>query len=202
MSALTKRELRKAAYQMIFKEGKSHQETFDKLRETKSMASDDLAELIAKIPSRQKLKEQNVLNYAFIGLLSAIIILRGLSLAGLGSTDMGILSIALLIAFIVPGIGIYGALAGKTELYFSTGALLLITIIRTITNQNFSNDPLNYVFTIPIVLASVLAFYLPSKLKTSYRKTIERKEVDGVVKPVAIYQSEENRFFREDLLDS
>lgn len=201
MSTLTKRELKKAAYQMIFKEGKSHQEAFDNLRKTKSIASDDLAEMIAKIASRQKLKEQYVLNYIFIGLLAVIIILRGLSIVGLGSTDMGILSIAFLIAFIVPGLGIYGALAGKTEFYFSTGALLLITMIRTITNQNFSNDPLNFVFAIPIVLASVLAFYLPSKLKTPYKKTIEQKEVDGVVKPRAIYQFEENRFFREDLLD-
>jgi predicted RNase H-like HicB family nuclease len=85
MNTLSKRELKKVAYQMIFKEGKSHQEAFDNLRETKSIAPDDLAELIGKIPSRQKLKEQSALNYTYVGLLCVIIVLRGLSLIGMGS---------------------------------------------------------------------------------------------------------------------
>ncbi|WP_430406130.1 hypothetical protein [Fluviicola sp.] len=206
MSTLSKRELKKVAYQMILKEGKSHQETFENLRQTKSIPSDDLAELVAKIPSRQKLNERKVLNYIFIGLLVSVILLRSLSLLGLGTMmgmDMRFLLVALFAALVVPGIGIYGAVAGKTELYFSTGILLLLTVIRTIGNKNFTNQPLDYVFFIPVVLAAAIAFYLPGKLKTTYKKTVEKNEVDGELKPVAVYRFEEsNQFVREDLLDS
>lgn len=206
MNTLSKRELKKVAYQMILKEGKSHQEAFDNLRQTRSIPSDNLAELIAKIPSRQKLDERKVLNYIFIGLLISVIILRGLSLLGLGTMmgmDMRFLLIALFAALVVPGIGIYGALTGRTEIYFSTGILLLLTVLRTIGNKNFTNEPLDYVFFIPVVLAAGLAFYLPGKLKTNYKKTVGKKETDGEMKAVAVYKFEESSSFaREDLLDS
>jgi NADH:ubiquinone oxidoreductase subunit K len=119
------------------------------------------------------------------------------------SVDMKFILIAVFAALVVPGIGIYGALTAKVELYLSTGILLLLTLLRTVANKNFSHEPLDYIFFIPVLAAAAIAFYLPYKLKIPYKKAVEQKYVGTELKSMAVYQFEESRLTSNlDLLDN
>lgn len=182
---MTKREIKKAAYQAIVKENKTHQEVFDELRTKGSIELDTLAEEIAKIPSPAKHNSQQTLRYIFVGVLSVVIILRILSVISLASMNINpnILILAVVLGLVVPALGIYGALASKVEFYRTTGILLVLSVFRSFTNGQVSADPIDYIVLVPFVAAIALAFYIPTKLKTSYSKKVSKQEVNGKMKP-------------------
>ena len=183
---MTKREIKKAAYQAIVKENKSHQETFDELRKTSSIELETLADEVAKIPNSSKHNSQQTLRFIFIGALAVVILLRVLgviSLASMENINPSILLIAMGLGLVIPALGIYGALTSRVDLYKTTGILLILNVVRSFTNGQISADLIDYIVLIPYIIAASLAFYVPSRLKTNYSKKVVKQEVNGEMKP-------------------
>lgn len=182
---MTKRQIRKAAYHAIVKENKSHQEAFDELRKTRSIELDTLADEVSKIPSPTKQKNQQTLRYIFIGLLSLVIILRILAvlvITSMENVNINLLLVAIVLGLVIPAVGIFGALTSRVELYQTTGILLILSVIRSFTSGPISTDPIDFIVLIPFLGAAVLAFYIPTRLKTNYSKKVLKQEVAGEVK--------------------
>ena len=73
---MTKRELRKEAYNRIIKEGNTHQEAFDAMQSDKSFSKEEIAENLSKIPSKAVIERVKIWKIAFITVLAIIILMR------------------------------------------------------------------------------------------------------------------------------
>lgn len=203
---MTKRKIKKAAYQAVVKEGKTHQDTFDELRKSSEIGQDALADEVSKIPSFNKNNSQQFLRYIFVGILCLVIIMRTLAIVGLSlesNINSNIIIFAILIGVLIPVYGIVGALTSRVDAYRTVGILFILSIFRSFTKGEMSSDPLNYLALIPFVAAIVLAFYIPTKLKTNYKKQVDKKEEDGKVITSYQYVFESNGISsNNELLDN
>jgi predicted RNase H-like HicB family nuclease len=75
---MTKKEARKAAKQSIL-DGKTKQETFETLKETSKLPTEDLAKIIQSIPSLNARQKYKTLNVVLIVLLSLTVLFKMLS---------------------------------------------------------------------------------------------------------------------------
>lgn len=202
---MTKKQIRAAGYNFIVKENKSHQETFDELSITNGIEKKMLADELSKIPSNGKQNSTSALRYIFI---ISLVLLAGLRIFGiivLGmSTSMNASVIGLLVFFgvIVPGIGIYGAIYAKVELYMTTGIFLTISLFRSITRGELNAEPETLLVMIPFFVAVALAFFIPTRLKTSYQRTVKEHFIDGKSQKKIAYEFEDTRASDSGLLDS
>lgn len=202
---MTKRETRKAIYKAIVKEGKSHQDTFDALKGSSELDSEALANEVSKTPSDFKKEKFKILILSYIILLGIVIVLRSLGVYALmaeSNIDMNFILLMVALGIILPLAGIIGALTSRADSFRMIGILLLIGVIRSFTNQNIILDPLTIIALIPFAAVIVLAFIIPSKLKTTYTKKVLKEEFDGKTKTSLTYHfDEEERIQRSDLLD-
>lgn len=203
---MTRRQLKKAAYEMIVKENHSHQETFDSLCKDAENGPEEFADDISAIPSLEKQKQNQVLIYIYVALLGLIIIFRALSLfllLGFQELNPGFIFLIIALGLIVPGVGIYGALSRRTELYRTTGILLVISIIRSFSKGQIDLDPLTIAFLTPGLATIVLAFYIPTRLKTRFTKKVIQQETDGKTrKTIQITFENLDKAFAPDVLDA
>lgn len=203
---MNKREVKKAAYKLIVKENRTHQETFDELRKTSKIELEALAEEVAKIPTPSMYKTLQNLQYIYIGALSLVIILRifgVIALIPMININPTILLFAVLIGIFVPILGIYGAITSRVELYRTTGILITLSVFRSFSKGQFSNEPLEYLFLMPVLVSIALAFYIPTKLKTAFSKKIVKQEENGNVVTSINYVFESNNpVANDDLLDA
>lgn len=202
---MLKKQIRTLGHQAIVKEQRSHQETFDELSQTAGVDRQLLADELSKIPSNGKQGNTASLRYIFIAALALLGILRILSiiLIGIeGSLNMGLISLLVAFGVIVPGIGIYAALFGKSELYTTTGILLAISLFRSITRGELSAEPETWIALIPFAVAVGLAFYIPFKLKTPHKKVVSESYVDGKLVKKINYEFEDTRVSDSNILDS
>jgi len=202
---MNKNKIRKAAYKAISKERKGHQEFFDTFRKENKVKHEVLAEETAKIPSMGKMKETTTLRYIFVAIMVVILILRVLGVTvlaqemGLGE---GLMVLAILFAVGIPLIGIVAALTQRAHLYYPVGILMTIGIIRSFTNKNVELDETSLIAYIPMVIAIILAFYIPTKLKTTYTKSIKKEIEEGKEITYLTYTFDENQDFSDEILDS
>ncbi|MGV3632606.1 MAG: hypothetical protein ACO1O6_15475 [Bacteroidota bacterium] len=203
---MTRRQLKKAAYEMIVKENNSHQETFDSLRKDAENGSEELAGDISSVPSRIRQQQNQVLIYIYVALLGLIIIFRSLTLfllLGFQDLNPGLIFLIIALGLVVPGIGIYGALTRRAEIYRTTGILLLISIIRSFSNGQIDLDPLTLAFLTPGLATIVLAFYIPTRLKTGFTKKVVQEETDGKIrKRTEITFENSDKILAPDVLDA
>ena len=201
---ITKGHIRKAGYKAIVKENKSHQEAFDELSTSSSVDKKMLADELSKIPSSGRQNATSNLRSIFIG---ALVILIGLRLWGIvtvslsGFLDAGIILIMVLFSVFVPALGIYGALASKAQVYRTTGFLLGINIIRAISSGGIYGEPKALITFGFIAIAIGLAFYIPSQLKTGYKKVMTEHYKDGQLMKQVKYSFEDTRARQSDILD-
>jgi hypothetical protein len=202
---MTKREIRKAGHLAIVKDGNSHQDAFDAIQAKGKVERNLLAEELSKIPSTGKLKSTLILRGIFIGALSLIIVARVISLVTIGlegQFNMGLLIGLVALGILVPVIGIYGALFAQPHLYYSTGMLVGLSIFRSLTNGEMVVSSEMIVILIPFFVAVVLAFFIPSKLKTPYKKSTSEHIIDGKSVKRMEYVFEDTRLNPTDLLDN
>ncbi len=204
---MTKRETRKEAYRQIVKQNRSHQEVFDELRGSSSLDVAALATLVGAIPSAEKRQQNKTLAIVFIVVCAIVILLRVLGVASLpliSNMNLPLLILALALGLVVPVVAIIGMITWRVEMLTATAGLLLLSLIRTFTNdKQFLNDSISLVFLIPHVTAIILAFFMPYRLKTGYRETVIKEEKDGsqVSRKTVIFEKQE-KVQSLDLLDS
>ena len=202
---MTKKQLRSAGYKAIVKNHKSHQEAFDEINETPGIDQHLLAEELTKIPSSGKQQATTSLRYIFIVSLILIIAMRIYAIVVLGiegGMNPSLIGVLLLFGILIPGYGIYAALFSKSELYSMVGFLLILGIFRFVTRESFSADPITYIAYIPFAIAIGLAFFIPFKLKTPFKKTVSEHFIDGKMQHKTRYEFEDTRANQSDLLDS
>lgn len=203
---MSRRKLRKRAHKLIVKDQKSHQETFDLLRESCRFELDHLANDISSIPSRQKIESTKTIRNVFAVSLIIIALLR---LAGIyyliEETGMPIsfALIGILISLFVPVMGILSAVFQYVSNYRVVAVLLTIGTVRGFLNEGVTLDIFTLIVLIPVIAAIGLAFYLPTKLSTSFKKSSQIIEVEGKKKKQTHYKFEESNSPLEDesLLD-
>ncbi len=201
---MTKKQIRSAGYKAIVKENKSHQEAFDDISSIQGVDQKLLADELSKIPSNGKQKSTSTLRYIFI---AALILLAGMRILAIvllgidGNIGGSIIMLLVLFGVVVPGIGIYAALVSKVELYMTTGIFLSISLFRSLTKGEITTDPETLIGLIPFAVAVALAFFIPTKLKTPYKRTVVEHFIDGKTNKKIEYIFEDTRLNQEDILD-
>ncbi len=191
---MTKRQIRKTAYNSIVKEGKSHQDTFDTITQNTNQDQEWVAKEVAKYPGSLLSENQKTLKMIYIGLLGILVILRCISMiaiAGDGNLNKGILSVFILIAVLIPGLGIYGAVTNKVDVYRSMAILSIIGIARSIQYIDMVNNPISLIGLFPLFGIIILGFYIPTKLRTNYHIKIVEEDNNGETKKVKKYVFDE-----------
>lgn len=199
-----KKQIRKIAYSSIVKENKSHQEAFDDISSTEGVDQKMLADELSKTPSNGKQKSTLTLRYIFIGALTILAALRIMAIVLLGmegNINGSLIGIMVLFGVFVPGLGIYAALFSKVEFYMSTGIFLTISLFRSITRGEMNAEPETLIGLVPFAIAVALAFYIPTRLKTVYKREVTERSVDGKLNKEIVYIFEDTRLNQSDLLD-
>lgn len=189
---------------MIQKENKSHQETFEQLKTEKTgLKRDELAEEISKIPSQQNIQKYKGLRYTFLSIMILIALAQLAALISVyllgGQINSAVLILVLLIALVVPVLGITAVFKNQASLYRAAGGFMIYSAFRTFTDQGFSTDIFSIISLIIGASVIFLAFYIPYKLKTPYRK-ITKKGEDGKFRNQYFFDANE-KTVQPDLLD-
>lgn len=201
---MTKREIRKKAQEAILKEGKTHQEAFDELRNNSAIDAETFANEIAKIPSSMRMAITANLRYTLIALLSLNVVMRTILIVGFSAVYE--LHPAIILPFVflgifVPAMGILAAAKGNNQLLLSTGLLMILSLVRGLKDTDFT-DPITLVILAIVVATAGLCFYLQHKLKTPFRKTSREIVVDGQVRTQLHFEFESSRHGSDELLDN
>ena len=178
---MNRNKVRKAAYKGIAKEKKSHQDFFDEFRKANRVNSELLAQETSKIPSISKMKETTALRYTYVVPLVVILALRIIGVTELTQAmrmSGGLIALALILSLGVPVLGIVAGLTQRANLYNPVGLLMALAIFRSFTNKSIEMDETVFIVLIPIVIVIILSYYIPTKLKTGYEKTV-KKEMTG-----------------------
>lgn len=201
---MTKREIRKKGQASILKEGKTHQETYDALRNEKGIEADVLAEELAKIPSPSRMAATANLRYSLIVLLSLLIILRAITIAIYGAAfdfHPAIILPIVLLGILVPGIGIWAAFKGTYHQLFAIGLLIILSVVRGLKDTDFT-DTITLVI-LAFVMATVgICFFVAYNLKSTYRKTTRETSLNGQLRTQVYHEFESPSFDSDELLDS
>jgi hypothetical protein len=204
---MTKRAIRKEAYKSIVKEGKSHQETYDNIKEKTEGKSKFIADEISKFPSSGKADETKTIRYVFIGLLVLVGIMRAAGLLVLNEEfnfPMTVIAIGLLFSLLVPILGVFTALTHRVNNYNGVAILLALSILRSFRDENMVLDEITMIVLLPYIAVIALAFYIPSKLKTPYRIVNSAKTIEGKERniPTIKFEDTRSRSNQSEVLDS
>jgi hypothetical protein len=175
---MKKSELNKVARKMILEEGRGHQHVFDELAPKSQIDKDKLAELIAVIPSKNKLSQHKVWITSMIVILSVIVLLRILSIwlfAYFSELPTVLLLFAIVLGIVVPAVGIYASLTSRFDMYKGLGILMGLSILRSFKDSSVQ-DYQFFLVLIPFVVAVILAFYIPYLLKVNYKRVVVEDE--------------------------
>lgn len=202
---MNKNKLRRAAYKGIVKNGESHQEFFDSFIQNNKVKKNILAEETAKIPSLSKMKETTALRYTYVVLLVVILVLRVIGVTELTQAmgmSGGLIALALILSLGVPVVGIVAGLSQQANLYNPVGLLMALAIFRSFTNKSIEMDETVFIVLIPIVIVIILSYYIPTKLKTGYERTV-KKEMKGDKEVTRVkYTFETSSIDSDEILDA
>ena len=201
---MTRRQTQKAIYASVVKDGKSHQETFDALKEENYSDLDALANEIVKVPTSGKIAENKSLIYTYIGLMGFILLLKALGvyiLLEAVTANPAILIGAVALGILVPALAIYGAITNRHQFYFVTSMLLILGLIRGVTSGGFNNDMETLIILAITIIAITLGFVIPYKLKSKYEKTTKKETTEEKTRTIFVYTFEDTRVGNRDVLD-
>lgn len=185
---MNKRQIRKAAYTAIFKEGKTHDETFESLRSSggKDVPPSEIAKILATIPSQALHQQKKSLWITYAVLMGVFILLRSLVIIVMlnmmqSNLNPAFFLIAIIIGIAVPVWAIYSVFTGRVHTLNAVGALLIIGFIRGLRDGIEVNLEFGIATAIVITLV-VLSFAIPYIMKVPYTKSVEEVEVNGKMK--------------------
>mgnify|MGYP001627142484 CR=1 FL=1 len=198
---MKKSELNKNARRMILQEGLSHQSVFDELAPQSSIDKDKLAELIGIIPAKNRLNQNRMWLNAMVVILAIIVAIRLLSItlfAYFSELQPILIAFAVILGIVVPAVGIFATLTSRFDMYRGLGILIGLSILRSFKDGE-GQEPADFLVLIPFVIAVVLAFYIPTRLKTNYKRVVISDEQGN---KSASYQFEdETKISSSDLVD-
>ncbi|GEM_PF-1181754 len=186
---LEKKDIRKKAHRLIRKEKVDHQEAYDQLKREKSHCpNEEVADIVSKTPTDERQGATLGLRVIFVICLSLIFLLRTLDFV-VSFDYLGVYNVVIYMfhGLILPPLGVYGALTGRTRFYRFIGVFMIISSVFYIAISIFL--VIHWValaVSIPFIVAAVLAFILPSKLKVPYKKKMVQREIRG--RTVNVYE--------------
>lgn len=204
---MTKRQVRKAAHTSIYKEGKSHNTTFNELRGKAKMDGNALAEIISGIVSREKYEQTKPIWMAYLGVLGVIILLRLFyvylvfsQLQAAGSVQPIVMLFVVVFSIGVPAFGVYSILTASRSSLYPVAAFLVLGVLRSMryTSLSLSWDSLIVYGLIAVLI--VLTILLWMKWKTPYSKQVEVVSTEDGDKKRLQYTFEESSG-SDELLD-
>ena len=173
---MTKRQLRKAAYKGIVKEGQGHQETFDLLRKERGTVTlDELATEVSKVPSRAKWHANRIAVVVLMISLALIIVMRGLGIFVIGlqlGVNRPLFLLSLVSGLLIPALGIVMLATKRTDQMKLLSFLFILSVFRSLKDFE-SFDIYTLIALVPYIPAIGLGFWLPEKMKTPYTKKVE-----------------------------
>jgi len=204
---MTKRQLRKAAYTAIFKEGKSHSDVFLTLRKKTTIDGNTLADIISGVPSRERMQSTKAVWMSYVGVLGIVVLMRLFYVILLAQQlDPNAITYVLLpiIAFsiFVPAGGIFAGFTGRRNMLPGVAIFLSMGILRGIqySDLNFRWD--SYLMFALVAALIVLTFLLWTKWKTPYAMKVKTVTTDkGEEKEIQYHFSDPDRGNAEVLDD-
>lgn len=203
---MTKRQIRNAAHKSIFKDGKTHTQTFLDLRPNTDWPDNSLADLVSGIPSQQKFAETKPIWTAYLGILGAIVLLRlsfiFLLFQEFGSDMEPIILVPLVIfSIFVPALGIYAVLTGKRNSLPSIIILLILGVIRGLEKTFDYMTWDSFLFFGLLAGLIVITILLWNKWKTPYTTQVEKVATENGTQDGLRYQFEDDVPSNAELLD-
>ncbi|NOQ75302.1 MAG: hypothetical protein GQ574_25045 [Crocinitomix sp.] len=200
---MTKREIKKKGYQEIIKNGRTHQSVYEELKTTRPAFNKTIAEHLGETPSVAVRSKWQIWLTIYIALTGVTVLIRVLGVFVLLEQKVAplVILIAVLLSLVLPGLGIYGALKYKLELLKTTSIIILLFTFRGIGKMEMD---ITGIIVLSLVGTIVfLGLFLPYKMKTSFKTTIVKKEVDGKMLTDYDIQFEDGQAYNnDDLLDS
>jgi hypothetical protein len=203
-----KKEISKKTRQLIVKQRKSHQATFEELRNEANGDIAFIAETVAKTTSHKTEERLKPLIWIFIISLSLVALLRMLGVIELltvANVNIAIIIPVVLFSVVIPVIGIVASLTNKLDRLAFVGVMLLIGTLRGFTSKEaqVEMDLIFFIVMIPVLSAIILSFYLPYAAKIKYAKVGTRQlNKNGKEVVVQTYTFEEETNDNSDILDS
>jgi hypothetical protein len=198
------KEIKKKAYEAIVKNQQSHQSFYDENCDAVQISKVEFAEEVARIPSKAKMKKHQIWVYSYVVLLVFILLIRLLSVGLLFEEGIspGLLVLLILAGFIVPIVGVVGALTSRVELYKTVALLLGISVFRSLINIMSAGKSFDFLGIIPSVLVVILALYIPTLLLTNFKKSSNFIEDEGQKKKVVTIVFETPEMSNSNILDT
>lgn len=188
-------KIQKRAYREIWKDGRTHQEVYDTIRNEIQESPEELATIISAIPSPKRNQKKRGLWLVYALTLFDVAGLRIYALMETPadqSSNFGYLIPTVLFGVLIPLYGVWGATRANLMSYGWTGISLLTTLVLLFAQTQYVDDTIVYITAASTVLGMVFAGMVPRLLKGKYDKTVEKTEVDGKTKSRLIIT------FRED----
>ncbi len=203
---MTKKQLRKEAHKSIFKDGKTHTQTFLELKPKTDWPDESLADLISGITSKEKHEETKSIWVVYMAVLGAIVLLRifyiSLVVQEIGASVTPLIIIPMVaFSLFVPAWGIYTVYNGMRHNVYTVAAFLTFGVFRGLQQSNFQLTWDSYVVFGLIAALLVLSTLLWSKWKTPYSKNVELKETENGASKKLRYQFEDDLNLNADILD-
>ncbi|MBI3240221.1 MAG: hypothetical protein HYZ43_15470 [Flavobacteriia bacterium] len=204
---MTNRELRKEAHNRIIKDGNTHQEAFDAMQYDNSISKEELAENLAKIPSKAVIERIKVWKIVYIALMGVIILLRILGIVVLGSVNQietSLLVILVLAGIVMPAFGIVSTVQNKIDGLKFYSIFFVLGVLRSY--KSFQGmDVLTIAVLVPYAAAVILGFWLPYIAKTPYKRVVKDVvQPDGSIRKTAhiVFEDDQIASGENDLLDA
>jgi hypothetical protein len=198
-----KKEIRKKGYAEIIKNGRTHQEVYDEIKTTRPAFNKTIAQHLGDIPSMAVRSKWQIWLNVYIALTGVMVLLRILGVFVLLEQKVApmIILVAILLSLVLPAVGIFGALKYKLELLKSTSFIYVIFTVRSLSQVEMD---VSSIIVLSLVASIVLlGLLIPYKMKTLFKTTIVKKEIDGKVLTDYDIQFEDSFVHtNDDLLDS
>ncbi|MFT6502397.1 MAG: hypothetical protein ACJASQ_002523 [Crocinitomicaceae bacterium] len=201
---MTERAFYKKAYQLIFKEGQTHQQVYDEHVKESQLGPETVARAVSMVPSKAKNDSLKPFWMAFIVLVIAMAGLRLMTLFQYDQLADGTvwnLIFAGLVIVIVPLFGIHAALSGKATSYSGASFFSMIAMVRGFFSDDFGTDTTHYIYAGMAVVLFVLGGLISRRLRAGYTKNIinHEKEDGKIVKRITYSFDESKKMTRKEI---
>lgn len=178
-------KIRRRAYREVWKEGKTHQEVYDAIREETKESPEELAIVISAVPSPAKNQEKKMFWMLTAFLLFCVAGLRSYALIETPPEEISKLGYTIPLALFgiaLPLYSILGVTKAKMLSYGWGGISSMVTLIMVYAQDQFISDSMVHVTAIFAGLAMLSGIILPRLMKMKFKVSVEKKEVDGKIK--------------------
>ena len=176
---MTKKEVKKNARPLLYRDKMSHQEIYEGFKTPKPTFNKIIATELGKLPSIRIIEKFKTYRYAYVILVALLLVARGLGVLVLFQTRISSSWKLLMFAFVIalPIYAIIVMLGNRMDQVRSVSILLIISVFRGVTEVKI--HPEDLVWLIPMGVIIFLGFWLPVKMKTPYSTEMKTVAING-----------------------